>query len=68
MRLEFDGELKEAFISATDERPQIVLQGADQEHGPIEVILAGTALSLDGLTIGNHYWVKVEPRIKVEEL
>jgi hypothetical protein len=57
----FDGEIKEAYLSAQDDRPQFVVAGADAEQGPLEVLVGGVGLQLDGITIGTRVRVKVTP-------
>lgn len=60
MNIYFDGDLKEVYYSAQEDRPQFVVTGADADMGPIEVLVGGTALKLDGLTIGSKVRVKVQ--------
>ncbi len=66
--LDIDAVLREAYYSSDNDMPSILISGiasgerCEGAKGPIEAIVRGIGLDLDGLKIGTKY------RIRLEEL
>lgn len=74
MKVAFEGRLSEVYFGSQDDRPTLVINGVQEGtrgkgvEGPVEVIVAGTGLQMDGLVVGEPVRVLIEtlPRTSVE--
>lgn len=64
--LDFTMYVREAYADA-DDVPTIALSGAVPNLGPVAVLLKGSGLDLEGVTIGQAALVRVRERIATPE-
>ncbi len=75
MRIEMKATLREAYFSADNDTPSVVLSGVvvgnkerGETYGPVDITVRGTGVPLDGLVIGEEYQVWVMKGVdRVEE-
>jgi hypothetical protein len=61
--IRFVGELKEAYFTSDDESPCLVVTGASEGTGPVEIRIRGVGLLMEGRTIGSKYIISIEEEL-----